>query len=198
MRVHVDDVPRMESTSTSSTARSAAASGCLLFHLSRPASASSLLGEFATTIRGIFVRGGAFLAADLARDGATRGASPSILRKCGGHGASPNPGGLIFCRQLQQMFERTRRGIHVCVRIADLREARRHGEHGKIRRIALRHLVPMKRRGHAGVGQRPHRVRGAGRPILGVLVVVQEHAVAFFLPPFRTGQRRNAPLHRTR
>ena len=43
MRVHVDDVPRMESTSTSSTARSAATSGYLLFHLSRPASASSLL-----------------------------------------------------------------------------------------------------------------------------------------------------------
>ncbi len=58
MRVHVEDVPRMESTSTSSTARRAATSGCLLFHLSRPASAASLLGEFATTINGIFVRGG--------------------------------------------------------------------------------------------------------------------------------------------
>src|SRR5690242_13039182 len=94
MRVHVEDRPRMESTSTSFTARSLAASGYLLFHLSRPASAASLSGEFATTKRGIFVRGGfaaAFLAEDLARDGATRGASPSILRKCGGQGASPRP-----------------------------------------------------------------------------------------------------------
>src|SRR5271156_5055593 len=90
MRVHVDDVPRMESTSTSSTAKSAATAGYLRFHLSSPAKASSLPGEFATTIKGIFVRG-AFFAADLARDGATRGASPSILRKCGGQGASPNP-----------------------------------------------------------------------------------------------------------
>src|SRR5450631_275522 len=96
MRVQVDDVPRMESTKTSSTARSAATSGYLLFHLSRPAIASSLLRECATTIKGIFVRGGAFLAADLARDGATRGASPSILRKCGGHGASPNPADSSF------------------------------------------------------------------------------------------------------
>src|SRR6202042_3357872 len=84
------EVPRMESTNTSSTARRPATSACLPFHLSSPASASSLLGEFATTIKGIFVRGG-FFAADLARDGATRGASPSILRKCGGQGASPNP-----------------------------------------------------------------------------------------------------------
>src|ERR1700733_8859734 len=91
MRVHVDDVPRMESTSTSSTARSAATSGYLPFHLSSPSRAASFLGEFATTIKGIFVRGGAFFAADLARDGATRGASPSILRKCGGQGAAPHP-----------------------------------------------------------------------------------------------------------
>src|SRR5258708_5414180 len=80
----------MESTSTSSTARSLAASGYLLFHLSRPASAASLSEEFAITRRGIFVRGG-FFAADFAREGATRGASPSILRKCGGQGASARP-----------------------------------------------------------------------------------------------------------
>src|ERR1019366_4229813 len=57
--------------------------------------ASSLLCEFATTISGIFTRGffsaTFFSAAALAREGDTRGASPSILRKCGGHGASPNP-----------------------------------------------------------------------------------------------------------
>src|ERR1700736_4199577 len=67
MRVQVDDLPLMESTSTSSTARSPAASGYLLFHLSRPASAACLSGEFATTRSGIFVRG--LLLLDLARDG---------------------------------------------------------------------------------------------------------------------------------
>src|SRR6478735_8639569 len=98
MRVQVDDLPRMESTSTSSGASNAAASACLLFHLSRPASAAALSGEFAATISGIFVRGvfvldlagaafGAADSADLALDGATLAPSPSILRKCGGQGA---------------------------------------------------------------------------------------------------------------
>src|SRR5579859_2972832 len=89
MRVQVDDLPLMESTSTSSTARSLAASGYLLFHLSRPASAASLSGEFATTTSGILIL--CFLTADLMREGATRGASPSIFRKCGGQGASARP-----------------------------------------------------------------------------------------------------------
>src|SRR2546421_10616462 len=89
MRVHVDDRPRIESISTSSAARRLAISGCLRFHLSKPAIASLLLGDFATTTNGILVR--PFLAPDLAREGATRGASASILRKWGGHGASPSP-----------------------------------------------------------------------------------------------------------
>src|SRR5260370_20914297 len=90
MGVQVDDLPLMESTSTSSTARSPAASGYLLFHLSRPASAASLSGEFATISSGIFIRG-AFFAADLGREGATRGASPSILRKCAAQAAAARP-----------------------------------------------------------------------------------------------------------
>jgi hypothetical protein len=57
MRVQVDDLPRMESTRTSSVARSRATSACLLFHRSRPARAASLSGEFATTTSGIFARG---------------------------------------------------------------------------------------------------------------------------------------------
>ena len=67
MRVQVDDRPRMESTSTSSVARRAAIWEYLLFHLSSPASAAALSGEFAITISGIFTRGG-FFAADLARE----------------------------------------------------------------------------------------------------------------------------------
>src|ERR1051326_5313854 len=56
MRVHVDDLPRMESINTSSTAKSPATSACFCFHLSSPASAAALSGEFATTINGIFSR----------------------------------------------------------------------------------------------------------------------------------------------
>src|SRR5258708_901699 len=89
IRVQVDDLPRMVSTNTSSTVRSLATFRCLRFHLSRPVSAASLFVEFAITRRGILLR--VFFGLDLARDGATRAASPSILRKWGGHGASPRP-----------------------------------------------------------------------------------------------------------
>ena len=94
MRVQVDDRPRMESTRTSSMARSFAISGWPSFHLSKPSIADSLLGELAITSSGILARGvlvADFFTADFARDGATRGASPVILLKWGGHGASARP-----------------------------------------------------------------------------------------------------------
>jgi hypothetical protein len=89
MRVHVDDLPRMESTKTSSGSSNSTIPACLAFQRSRPARAALLSDELATTIKGILIRGGFGL--DLAREGATLGPSDSILRKCGGHGASPRP-----------------------------------------------------------------------------------------------------------
>src|ERR1700678_2783600 len=86
MRVQVEERPRIESINTSSTASNAAIEACFDFQRSSPASAASLSGELATTMSGILLRD-----ADVAREGATRGPSPSILRKCGGHGASPSP-----------------------------------------------------------------------------------------------------------
>src|SRR5262245_23057004 len=79
--VHVDERPRIESTSISSTESSFATLRYFFFQRSSPASAASLSGEFAMINRGILTR---FFAADFARDGATRVPSPSILRKCGG------------------------------------------------------------------------------------------------------------------
>ena len=85
----------MESTKISSTARRSATCACFAFHRSSPARAASLLGEFATTISGILALGvlvcAVFRVPDLAREGATRDPSPSILRKCGGQGASASP-----------------------------------------------------------------------------------------------------------
>ena len=118
MRVHVDDLPRIESTSTSSTASRPAISECFFFHLSKPARAARLSGEFATTMSGIFTRG--FFAADFARDGATREASPFTLRKCGGQGASPRPAASSFSASFKQLLERAGSGVYVGVRIADL------------------------------------------------------------------------------
>jgi hypothetical protein len=54
MRVHVDERPRIESTNTSSTASFDATSAYFAFQRSNPASASSVLGEFAIVMSGIF------------------------------------------------------------------------------------------------------------------------------------------------
>src|ERR1043165_9467169 len=115
MRVQVDDRPRIESTSTSSAARSVAASACFFFHLSRPARAASLSGEFATTRSGAFARfltAELFVAAARARDGATRGPSPSILRKGGGAGrACGRPRGVSPPCLLRRAVPAHRRGL---------------------------------------------------------------------------------------
>jgi hypothetical protein len=62
MRVQVDERPRIESTSTSSAAKNFTTFRCLRFHLSNPASAASLFGEFAITSSGIRTRGDFFVA----------------------------------------------------------------------------------------------------------------------------------------
>src|SRR5687768_11444637 len=70
IRVHVDERPRIESTSTSSTAKYFATFRCFCFHLSKPANAASLLGEFAITNNGIRCRAGFFFAATRAGESA--------------------------------------------------------------------------------------------------------------------------------
>jgi len=144
----------------------------------------------------MFIRG--LFAVDLAREGATRRASPSILRKCGGPWCVAEACGLILCRKFEQFFEGTRRIVDACVRIAEFCEPLRHREYGKVGWLAVANLVPVKWRGHSGVGERAHRIRRACRPILRVLVVIEEYAVALLFPPFRGGQGGRAPLDGTR
>ena len=64
----------------------------------------------------------------------------------------------------------------------------------EVGRIAVVDLVPGQRRRDARVGRRPHRVGAGDGAVLRVLVVVEEHAVALFLPPLAGGERRRAPL----
>src|SRR5579864_5576763 len=80
------------------------------------------------------------------------------------------------------------------MRVAVLGESRRNGENGKVGRVAVGNFVPVKRRGHAGVGQRANGIGRARGAILRVLVVVEEHAVTLLLPPFRTGKGGRAPF----
>ena len=65
---------------------------------------------------------------------------------------------------------------------------------GEVAELGVGHLVPGQRRGDRGVGHRPHRVGGRHGAVLGVLVVVDEDAVALLLPPLAGGDVGRAPL----
>src|SRR5260221_12200565 len=80
------------------------------------------------------------------------------------------------------------------MRIANLGEPFWNCQHREVGRVAVGNLIPVKRRRDARVGDRPHRICRAGRAVLGVLVVVEEHAMPFFLPPFRSGNGGRAAL----
>ena len=56
-------------------------------------------------------------------------------------------------------------------------------------------LVPGHGRRDPPVGLRAHRVGAGHRAVLGVLVVVEEHAVALLLPPLAGGEAGRPPLH---
>src|ERR1700744_3909530 len=90
----------------------------------------------------------------------------------------------VLRRKVEQPLERSGRCVDGCVRVTDLGKTLRHSEDGKIRWIAVGNLMPLKRRRDASVGKRTHRIGGGRRAVLRILVVVQEDAVPFFLPPF--------------
>src|SRR3989442_14290097 len=82
--------------------------------------------------------------------------------------------------------------------IAQLLEPFWHSRQREIARLAARDLRPVERCRDRRVGCRPHRIGGRDGPVLRVLVVVDEHAVAFLLPPLARRELRRATLHLTR
>ena len=138
------------------------------------------------------------LAADLAREGATRGASESALRKCGGQGASFRPDASSFAA-ISSNFSSEPAALSISACGSPI-AANRCGTVNNVKSaaIAVGNLLPRERRRNPRVRQRTHGVSRAGRAVLGVLVVIEEDAVALFLPPLRRRQLRHAPLHRAR
>src|SRR5438093_6221217 len=78
--------------------------------------------------------------------------------------------------------------------VADLGEARRHCGEGKVAWLTAVHLIPAEWRRHPRVGLGPHRVGRGHGPVLGILVVVHEYAMALLLPPLARRNARRAPL----
>src|SRR5579863_1484235 len=102
--------------------------------------------------------------------------------------------GFIASGEVEEFVEGPRRGVHVFMRVSDFREAFGYGEDREIGGIAVGNFVPVERAGDARIGQRADGISGAGGPVFGVLVVVEEDAMAFLFPPFRTGDPRGAAL----
>ena len=63
-----------------------------------------------------------------------------------------------------------------------------HGEDGEVGWVGVGDFVPVEWGGDAGVGKRADGVGAGGGAVFGVLVVVEEDAVTFFLPPFGAGE----------
>src|SRR5438034_2399158 len=104
----------------------------------------------------------------------------------------------LVCRhQLEQRLQRVGPAIDSLVRVAALFETQRHRLQREVSRIAGLELIPLDRRGYGRLGCRPYRICAGDRPIARILVVVDENAVAFLLPPLRRRELRRAALHFT-
>ena len=68
------------------------------------------------------------------------------------------------------------------------------GVEAQVARLDVGDLAPLERRRHARVGHRAHRVLRGDGVVLGVLVVVDEHADALLLPPLRRRAAGHAAL----
>ena len=84
--------------------------------------------------------------------------------------------------------------VDLRVAVPDGGETTRHGPQGEVLRPAFVQLLPGERRRDPCVGPGAHRVGAGHRAILGVLVVVEEDAVAFLLPPLAGRQAWSPPL----
>src|SRR3954468_5994614 len=93
------------------------------------------------------------------------------------------PGGVVALGEVEQRSDRSGRLVHAGPWIADRREPLWHRGHRERGRIAPRDLVPGDRRRDTRVGRRADGIRRRDRPVLRVLVVVEEDAVALLLPP---------------
>ena len=102
---------------------------------------------------------------------------------------------LVPGRELEQPLERSRRCVNPLMAVAHLRKALGHRGEREVSRLGALHLVPPEWRGDAGIGRRPHRVGRGHRAVFGVLIVVYEHAVTLFFPPFAGRDRGRPALH---
>src|SRR2546422_10381006 len=109
-------------------------------------------------------------------------------------GCVAQPLALVARRELEELLERAGCRVDSGMAIAERREALWHRRQGKVRGIGGIHFVPPERRRDPRLGGGPHGVRRGDRAVLGVLIVVDEDAMALFLPPLARGELGDAAL----
>ena len=100
----------------------------------------------------------------------------------------------LLLEQLEQRLERARLRIDPRMPIAQSLEPCGHRRQREIARLAVGDFGPVERCRHRGFRRRAHRVGRCDGAVLGVLVVVDEHAVALLLPPLARRELRRATL----
>src|SRR5262249_21246719 len=85
--------------------------------------------------------------------------------------------------QREQRVQGAGRVVHVLPWVTEPGEPLRHGADREGLRVAVRHLGPGQRGGYPGVAGGPDGIRRCDRPVLGVLVVIDEDAVALLSFP---------------
>src|SRR5436190_21856935 len=79
--------------------------------------------------------------------------------------------------------------------VADRGEALRHRSQREVLRVGSIDLVPVEWRGDPRVGSGSYRISRRDRAIFRVLIVVDEHPLPLFLPPFAGCNTRRTTLH---
>ena len=120
---------------------------------------------------------------------------PGLLRVLGRPRRVAQALGLVSGGELKQGVQGPHRAIDPGPGITPLPEQCGHRGQREVLRDHQRHLVPAEWERDPGVRRGPHGVRGGHGAVLGVLVVVDEHAVPLLLPPLGGGEGGGAALH---
>ena len=191
IRVQVLNRPRIASTRTSAGSRCAAASGWRAFHRSTPASASSFFGARPISISGCFrLRSSSFAASTAARAAARPPAS------CSSAATARRPGPRAPVSPTARAGDRASRDARRCRRGDRRSSANRAGIVASVKSAGSQSSTSSQVSGAdtRASGGGAHRIGARDRAVLRVLVVVEEHAVALFLPPLAGRQAGRAPL----
>src|SRR5688572_24855209 len=96
---------------------------------------------------------------------------------------------LLSVRKFQQAVQSERLRVHGGLHVADFGEALRHGGEGEVAGVAIGDFVPRDRCRDARVRFRANGIGARDGAVLGVLVVIEEDAVALLFPPLAGRQR---------